>query len=219
MRSVQSARNLLALTACACISSPALAQDRQELQVPTYQLQTGDTLDVKYRTTPEYDQTVTILPDGDVSLTLLGNVHLSGLTVQQAHDAVTLLAAKRLRDPDVSLSVKEGEKDHFSVVGEVTTPGRFELHGRLTAVEALAMAGGFKNTSSQNNVVLVHRLSETSEYGEATAIDFRRLRKLNASTELPTMHPGDVLIVSTNKFSKLERVVRLSSIGLYYPLP
>lgn len=216
-------RTLALLALAAASASPlqpsAAAQERRELASAAYLLQIGDTIDVKYRATPEYDQSLVILPDGDVSLTLLGEVHIAGLSVDQARSLIMAAAARRLRDPEISLSVKEGDRDRFSVLGEVTTPGRFELHGSTTAVEALALAGGFKTTSSQSNVYLIHRLSSGSDYGEATLIDFRKLRRIGATTEMPLMQPGDVLFVTTNRFSKLERIVHLSGIGLYYPLP
>jgi polysaccharide export outer membrane protein len=196
----------------------AKAQDGIAAPGEPYRLQIGDSIDVKYRLTPEYDQTVTILPDGNVALTLLGDIHLAGLSTKQAHDEVVRHAALRLRDPDVSLSIKDSARDHFNVIGEVTKPGRYELHGRITAVEALAIAGGFMSTSSQNNVVLVHRLSDTSEYGDAKPLDFTLLKKKNGTTDMPLIQAGDVLVVSTSKTAKVERVVRLANIGLFYNL-
>ena len=192
---------------------------RTPLSAPAYQLQVGDSVDIFYRMTPEYNQTVTILPGGDVSLQLLGTVHLAGLDLQQAHDAILTRAATRLRDPEVSLSLKDVNKDHYAVIGEVTTPGKFELHGPVSVMEALASAGGFRPTSSQNNVILVRRLSPTSEYGEASQIDFRKLRRLNTSTDLPMVHNGDVLWVTSSKLAKMERLIKLANLGVYYPLP
>ncbi len=191
---------------------------RIPLSAPAYQLQVGDTVDLFYRMTPEYNQTVTILPGGDVSLQLLGTVHLAGLDLQQAHDAVLARAATRLRDPEVSLSLKDVNKDHYAVIGEVITPGKFDLHGPVSVLEALASAGGFRSTSSQNNVLLVRRLSPTSEYGEVSQIDFRKLRRLNASTDVPMIHNGDVLWVTSSKLGRLERLIKLANPGLLVPL-
>ncbi len=169
--------------------------------------------------TPEYNQTVTILPGGDVSLQLLGTVHLAGLDLQQAHNAILTRAATRLRDPEVSLSLKDVNKDHYAVIGEVTTPGKYDLHGPVSVMEALATAGGFRSTSSQQNVLLVRRLSPTSEYGEVSQIDFRKLRRLNTTTELPMVHNGDVVWVTASKLAKIERLIKLANLGVYYPLP
>jgi len=199
----------------ALAQTPVTASDEDD--TTTYHLAVGDSLEILYRSTPEYNQTVTLLPDGDVTLQLLGNVHLAGLTLKQAHEKVTELAAKRLRNPELSLVVKDLDKDHFVVLGEVTTPGRYELHGHITAVEALALAGGFKQTSSQSNVYLLHKTGDV--YSDAVVIDYRKLRQKNTSTEMPAIQSGDVLVVTTSKFARFERIVKLGGVGLYYPLP
>jgi polysaccharide export outer membrane protein len=217
--------SLFLFASIAAVARPAAAQQaappRAQLQMPTtpYRLQVGDTLDIFYRFTPEYNQTVTVLPDGTVALQLLGSLHLAGLDLQQAHDALVALAQTRLKNPELSLSLKDFEKSTFVVLGEVSKPGKYELHGQLNAVDALATAGGFTSNSSQGRVILVRRLSSNSDYGEAAVIDFKKLRHLNASTEMPLMRNGDILIVSTSRFAKVERIVKLANPGLYYPLP
>ena len=76
----------------------------------------------------------TVLPDGTASLTLLGPIALAGDTLEEAQRIVHDRAAQRLRDPEISISVKDGERSRFTVLGEVATPGRYELRGNITAV-------------------------------------------------------------------------------------
>ncbi len=220
MRSVQPL--LIGLLFMASMSTqPVAAQEAnapsRELRTAPYRLQLGDAVEILYRFTPEYNQTVEVQPDGNASLQLIGTVRLAGLSLEEAHGAIFSRAWARLRNPELSLALKELDKARFTVLGEVGSPGRYELHGHITAVEGLAMAGGFKTTSSQSNVVLVHRLD--SEYGEATTLDLRKLRQPGVSTDFPLLRNGDVLVVSASKFAKVERIIRLTSISLYYPLP
>ncbi len=220
MRSMQI--TLIGLVFMASISMhPVAAQVANEangeLHAAPYRLQIGDAVEILYRFTPEYNQTVEVQPDGNAALQLIGTIRLAGLSLEEAHGAIFSRASARLRNPELSLALKELDKARFTVLGEVGAPGRYELHGHITAIEALAMAGGFKTTSSQSNVVLVHRLN--SEYGEATTLDLRKLRRPGVSTDFPLLRNGDVLVVSTSKFAKVERIVHLSSISLYYPLP
>jgi len=201
--------------------NPAAAQiaDKAhgEALVAPYRLQIGDSVDILYRFTPEYNQTVNVQPDGYAALQLIGTVRLAGLSLEEAHSVILSRASARLRNPELSLALKELDKARFTVLGEVGSPGRYELHGHITVVEGLAIAGGFKPTSAQSNVVLVHLLN--SEYGEATQLDLRKLRQPGLSTDFPLLRDGDVLVVSTSKFAKVERIIHLSNIGLYYPLP
>ena len=68
-----------------------------------YVLRPGDTLLLQYRLTPDLDQTVSIQPDGFVSLNLLGDVPVTGLTVEQAHDLIVSKAGSRLNKPELNL--------------------------------------------------------------------------------------------------------------------
>lgn len=210
---------LLAFVGLALPTLPARAQIDRKLLPSGYHVQSGDVLDLKYRATPEYDQTVTVLPDGAVNLELLGNVQMAGLTLPEIHDELVKLASIRLKDPELSVSVKEGLKNHFSVIGEVMQPGRFELHGNTTALEALSMAGGFKTTSAEKSVILVRKVDNSSTYGEAIRLNFKQLKKVSATTEMPILRPGDVLIISGDRLSKVERFLKLANAGLYIPLP
>jgi polysaccharide export outer membrane protein len=192
------------------------APQREPLTL-SYRLMSGDSIEVLYRFTPEYNETVSVLPDGTVALQLIGSVPVAGLALSQAHDAIVERAATRLRNPELSVSLKSYEKPHFEVLGEVGSPGRFELHGQISAVDAIAMAGGLKSTANEGQILLLHR--QNGEYSAATTINFRKLKKRNGSTEVPVLHNGDVVLVSTSGLAKLERMAHLASIGAYYPLP
>ena len=181
-----------------------------------YRLAVGDSFEVKYRYTPEYDQTVAVQPDGHVSLLLLGNIAVGGLTVDEVRARITAEAAKRLREPEVAIDLKDFEKPHFTVVGEVEKPGRYELRGRMTAVDGLAIAGGFKLTAKHTQIVLIHRVSDT--VGETTLIDYKKLEHAKPGQELIALRDGDILVVPQSKFSKLERFVKIGNIGAYYPI-
>ena len=99
-----------------------------------YRLQTMDVLEVNYRYTPEFNQTVTVQPDGYVSLNLVGGLKLGGLTLDEAKKMLVDKSSARLRDPEIALVLKDYVKPHFFVAGEVATPGRFELRGSVSAL-------------------------------------------------------------------------------------
>lgn len=194
--------------------SPGLANRDQR-----YRLQPQDVIEVHYRYTPEYDQTATVQPDGFVTLILLGGVKLAGLTLDQAKSELAERAAKRLRDPEVSLLLKDYVKPHFAVAGEVTTPGRFELRGQITAVEAIAMAGGFKTPSAKHSQVILYRRSGP-EMAEARILDMKQMMRPNGLKENLDIQPGDLLVVPQNQISKIERFVKWANVGMYFnPLP
>src|SRR5260370_33107085 len=90
---------------------------------PRYTLRAGDVLNLQYRYTPELNQTVTVLPDGYVSLNLVGDVRVSGLTVRLAHDVIIQKAQTRLNDPELNLILKEFQLPYVVVAVVFGKPG------------------------------------------------------------------------------------------------
>ena len=211
-------RKLLRTLLILAVAIPySVAQNAPSVVAPEgYRLQTGDSFEVLYRYTPEYNQTVSVQPDGAISLTLLGLVPIRGLTIEEARARILHEAAKRFNEPDVSLALKDFERPHFTVLGEVASPGRFELRGSLSTVDALAMAGGLKATARHTNIVLIHRINQT--IGETRLIDVRALEKPQPGQELIRLRDGDLIIVPQSRLSKVERFVKLANVGAYYPL-
>jgi polysaccharide biosynthesis/export protein len=180
-----------------------------------YRLQATDVLEIQYRYTPEYNQTVTIQPDGYVTLQLIGDLKLGGLTLEQARDVLTTRAATRLRAPEVVVILKDFEKPEFVVSGEVGNPGRFELRGDVTAVEAIAMAGGFKNLSAKHSeVILFRRFSR--DMAETKILNLKRVLNARMMSENVSLAPGDILYVPQNEVSKIERFMKWVNVGTYW---
>src|SRR3954453_8713091 len=118
-------RMLLLCAVCAASAFPQMPtfSDRN----PRYRLQPSDVLEIHYRYSPEFDQTLTVQPDGFVALLLIGDLKVQGLTVDQAKATILEKSVHRLKDPEITLVLKEFEKPYFVVAGEVTNPGKFEL--------------------------------------------------------------------------------------------
>lgn len=205
----------LVLTLGLCLGSMHAQRSSEPLTIAsTYRLQAGDAFTVQYRLTPEYNQTVSIQPDGTVTLQLLGSIPVRGLTLAEARSLVEQAAAKRLRNPELSLELKEYERSHFTVLGEVGTPGRYELRGPLSVQDGLALAGGFKTTARHTKILLIHRIDDTT--GETQLINFKALEKPKPGMELSRLQPGDIIVVPSSKLSKVERYTKIFNTGVYY---
>lgn len=201
----------IAATSVVFAQTPPSFADRN----PRYHLQPNDVIEVQYRYTPEYNQTASVQPDGFVSLQLIGNVKVSGLTIDEATATLHGIAASRLRDPDVTVLLRDYDKPHFVVGGEVANPGRFELRGTLTVLEGIAMAGGFKTASALNSqVILVRRVN--ADVGETKILNLKQVVDERQFQENLELRPGDMLIVPQNRISKIERFVKWGSVGLFW---
>jgi polysaccharide export outer membrane protein len=197
------------------ITGVALAQSGSFAERdPRYRLQPTDVVEIHYRYTPEFDQTVTVQPDGFVTLQIIGDLKLQGLTLDQLKAAILEKAARRLNDPEVSIVLKDFERPYFVVGGEVGAPGRFEMRGTITALQAIAMAGGFKSASAKHSqVILCRRVGP--DLAETQILNLKAAMSASAKEPLVDLRSGDMLIVPQNRVSKIERFVKWGNFGIY----
>lgn len=193
-------------------SATAGATDLRERQT-RYRIHPDDVIEVSYRYTPEYDQKVTVQPDGYISLTLIGELHVGGMSLDEVKAALLTKASTRLIDPEVSVVLEEFVKPHFTVAGQVRSPGRYELHGATSAIEAIAMAGGFTNESKHSEVLLLRRRGP--DLVQTELINIKRMMTQEGSDETLMIEPDDILVVPQNRISKIERFVRWTNVGMY----
>ena len=175
-----------------------------------YRLNPGDVLEIVYRYTPEFNQTVAIQPDGFVVLEIVGELELGGLTVEQARKNILKSAAKRLKDPEVTLLLKEFQKPYFVVAGEVPQPGRFQLDENITALQAVMLAGGFKDTAKQSQVLVYRKIN--SDTAEVRVLSLKNVRKTSDLENDFALESGDMILVPRNTITKIERFVNLLSL-------
>jgi polysaccharide biosynthesis/export protein len=182
-----------------------------------YRIQPSDILEVHYRYSPEFDQVVTVQPDGFAAFLLAGDLKIQGLTADQAKAAILEKVSQRLKDPEIVLILKEFEKPYFTVGGEVTTPGRFEMRGPVSPLQAIAMAGGFKTASAKHSQVILFR-RVGPDMAKTEILDLKTAEGPSAKEPLSDLRAGDMLIVPQNRISKIERLVRIANLGAYVPI-
>lgn len=170
-----------------------------------YQLCQGDIFDVTFPFTPEFNQTLTIQPDGYVALSGVGNLLVAGKTVPEATELLRQSYSKILHDPVINIILKDFQKPYFIASGELGHPGKYELRSDTTLTEAIAIAGGFTEDSKHSEVYLFRR--EANNWVELKKIDVKRMFKEANLTEDVHLQPGDMIFVPQNRFSKLKRYI------------
>jgi polysaccharide export outer membrane protein len=178
-----------------------------------YRIHASDTLDLAFPLTPEFNQSVTVQPDGYITLREAGDLAAAGKTLPELTDAVKAAYAKILRDPVVSIDPKDFEKPYFVVGGQVGKPGKFDWRGDVTLTQAIAIAGGFTDASKHSQVLLFRRVSD--EWTEAKIINVKKMLNARDLQEDPELKPGDMLFVPKNALSKIKPFLPSTSAGLY----
>lgn len=177
-----------------------------------YRLNPGDVLDVIYRYTPEFNQTVTLQPDGYVILQIVGDVKLGMLTVEEARTEIVKRASTRLKDPEVTILLKEFQKPYFVVAGEVLQPGKVDMREqRMTALQAIMMSGGFRDSAKASQVVVFRKINQ--EMAEVKTLNLRDIKKTSDLEHDIVIEPGDMVFVPRNTWTKVEKYIRLTSLA------
>lgn len=172
---------------------------------PRYKLEPGDVADLRFTFSPEFNQTVTVQPDGFVSLLEIGDLYVSGKTLPEAAEAIKSAYAQVLHDPVLSIVLTEFSKPYFIVNGVVKSPGKYDLHGDVTVSQAIAIAGGFTE-ASKHSEVWVYRRGDNNTV-EAKKVNVKKMLAKGDLSEDSRLQSGDMIFVPQNTFSKVKGVV------------
>jgi polysaccharide export outer membrane protein len=179
---------------------------------PRYKLQVGDELEINFPLTPEYDQIVTIQPDGFINLQGLEDMHIDGMTTPELVSALKAAYAALLNDPEISVVLAVFDRPYFVAAGEFNTPGKFELKGTTTFLQAVAMAGGIKPGGKQTQVVLFRRAS--NDWVEVRKLNLKKIASSQRLGEDLEVMPGDLLYVPRSTWDKIDPYIPRPSMGL-----
>jgi polysaccharide export outer membrane protein len=135
--------------------SPALQRRN-----PRYEVQSDDVLSLSFPLSPEFNQKITIQPDGYVNLQGAGSLYVEGMTVPELVKAFKKAYSNTLRDPIVDVDLTDFHKPFFIVTGQVGKPGQYDLHYDTTVSEAIGIAGGF-TPQAKTQDFLYHRVSHS----------------------------------------------------------
>lgn len=180
---------------------------------PRYRLRKGDTFDLDFALSPEFNQTVAVQPDGYVTLKGTGSFFIEGQTVPELTETVKAAYAKILHDPVVVIALKDFEKPYFIASGQLEKPGKYDLRSDLTVTEAVAIAGGFNDKAKHSQVVLF-RPVPSGGY-EAKLLDVKKLLASRNLSEDIRLQPGDMVYVPQSAFSKIRPFLPTTSMGAY----
>ncbi len=164
----------------------------------------GDGIDIKFFHTPELNDTQTVRPDGKITLQLIGEVTVQGKTPEELRSELIRLYTPELRNPEIAVIVRSLSDRRVYVGGEVNKPGIIPMPARLTALEAIIEAGGFKMETAKVKSVVVIRQREGKFHG--SLIDFSGTPNGEAGPPF-YLQPRDIIYVPETAIVKVDRWV------------
>ncbi|MBB6253666.1 polysaccharide biosynthesis/export family protein [Nitrospirillum iridis] len=168
-----------------------------------YRIGQGDEVEVKLPFNGEFNDRVTVGPDGQFTLPLVGSVHAEGRTVADITTELNQRFGRDLRDPRAQVAIRAYASQRVFVGGEVNNAGLFSMPGRIGVLEAIAMANGFMETAQSHKVVLIRRapnghpmmkIIDIGGFVGGTADDVR-------------LHPFDIVFVPKTSIAEVDQWV------------
>ncbi len=165
-----------------------------------YRIEPGDVLVITVYEQPDLTTKVRVTTKGEISFPLLGTLQVSNLTINQLQKKLTeLLEKDYLVNPQVNVFIEEYHPRKVFVIGAVNKPGEYELFKdrATTVLEAIAMAGGFKEGAAQNNTRII-RLEGSQE--KTIPVKITDITQKGDKTKDIPVEPGDIVVVPESFF-------------------
>jgi polysaccharide export outer membrane protein len=180
-----------------------------------YKIGPLDVLEVKVFKVKDLESQVQVAETGTINLPLVGEVPAAGRTAQEIErDLEKRLGAKYLKNPQVTIYVREYNSQRLTVEGAVKRPGVYPLKGKTTLLQAIAMAEGQNADVSSSTVVVFRRIDGRRN---AARFDVDEIRE--GKVEDPVMQQNDVVVVETSSakvaFNNVVKVIPVA--GLFRP--
>lgn len=158
-----------------------------------YQISSGDLLEIVTWKEPDLTKEVMVRIDGMITFPLIGDIKARGLTPMEIKDAIQALLQDYIKDPLVTVTVKNAGSQHFYIIGEVANTGVHPMTKPLTILQAFALAGGFTEWANKKEILLIRH-----ENGKEKIIDinyYDLIHKKGLPRQNVWIESNDIIVV------------------------
>lgn len=158
-----------------------------------YVIGSDDVLAINVWKEPDLSRTVPVRPDGRITLPLVGDVGASGHTPKQLQATIEQGLSKFISKPAVTVIVQEAKSHKFNIVGQVQKPGTYLLTNPMTVLDAIALAGGFRDWAKVKSIYVLRAGANGSH--TKLAFNFKKVIKGDDSASNVQLQTGDTVVV------------------------
>ena len=196
-----SASNKLDVNPAAVAKEQAQEEPKQVQEAPTpapeYVVGEGDLLRINVWKEPEISQSVTVRPDGNISLPLINEFRAAGLSPREIQELVTDKLKSVLTNPQVTVTVAEVRSKMVYVTGEVGKPGAYSIVAPMNVLQLIARAGGLTQFANRKEIYVLRPGSQENTASKETRLKFnyREVVKGHNSEQNVVLQSGDTVVV------------------------
>jgi protein involved in polysaccharide export with SLBB domain len=174
---------------------------------PDYIIRAGDELDIKFFYNHDLNETVTVRPDGRISLQLVHDVPAAGLSPGELTKILTKKFSSHIKDPEISVIVKAYESRRIYVDGQVKNPGMVSMGGYMDLLQAIASAGGMIDSAMESQVLVIRRNGLKKPF--IIAVDVEKIRSGEDPSQNIILKPYDIVFVPKSRIAQVNTWVDL----------
>jgi polysaccharide biosynthesis/export protein len=171
---------------------PSQAQEASSGTVGNYMIGRGDVLDISVWREPMLTGETLVRNDGMISVALLGDVKAAGRAPMELRDEIQQRLKEFIADPAVTVTVRTPVSQKFYVIGEVRTPGEYDLVKDLTVVQAIARAGGFTEWADKGGILMLRKENGVEK---RIKINYKDIVKGKGGGENQALKANDTIVV------------------------
>ncbi|MBN1271303.1 MAG: polysaccharide biosynthesis/export family protein [Candidatus Aminicenantes bacterium] len=172
-------------------------RESQERFTSEYRIGPKDLLEISVFGLEELNKSVRVSEDGKISLPLLGEVEVEGLTISELERKLSgLLEKQYLHNPQVTVFIKEYQSKRVSILGAIKNPGTYQLLGRQTLLQIISQAGGMTGDEGREIIIIRQRPDGESQSLKISIEDL--ILKGDARLNIP-LEPGDIINIPVDK--------------------
>ena len=184
--------------------APATAADKQAGDKPgegsrtahsdsSYVIGADDVLAINVWKEPDVSRSVPVRSDGKISLPLVGELTAGGQTPLQLEQEITKRLANYISEPEVTVIVTDSKSQRINILGMVVRPGTYMLTGSATILDAIAMAGGFRDFAKQKQIYVLRANADGTE--KRLTFNYKEVIKGQNPEQNIRLLPRDTVVV------------------------
>ncbi len=159
----------------------------------SYVIGANDVLAINVWKEPDISRSVPVRSDGKISLPLVGELQASGQTPQQLEEDITKRLRNYISEPEVTVIVTASKSQRVNIMGMVNKPGAYLLTSTTTVLDAIAMAGGFKDFARQKSIYVLRQAPDGTQ--KRIPFNYKEVIKGQNSEQNIRLQAGDTLVV------------------------
>jgi polysaccharide biosynthesis/export protein len=174
-------------------AEPAGESSSSKAHDDTFIIGNDDVLAISVWKEPDLSKSIPVRSDGKISLPLVGEIQAAGKTPLQLEHDITEKLKGFITAPEVNVVVEKVNSRKFNILGEVGKPGSYPLTGSTTIMDALALAGGFRDFAKKSGVYVLRKNPDGQE--NRLKFNYKDFIKGKDIAQNIRLEPGDTIIV------------------------